>query len=378
MTNWFLGDQYRLGNATFADGTTWGAGNFQRLATTLSGTAGNDTLSGWEGDDTLIGGDGDDTLVSNGGNDKLYGGAGNDTIRVNNGATAYVDAGDGNDTITTDGYTTSTIVAGAGDDTIKLGYMSAQNTVDGGAGNDTITLDPYAGYAGGNDITGGAGDDQITLGYYSTKLHFNLGDGHDTVINGYNSSNKTLAFGAGISAADITGTRVGNDMVLNVGAGGDSITVTNWFLGDQYRLRNLSFVDGTTIDTSNLVAQYSVGTSSGAMKIQSFTGFSDQALTDIVNFSAADSKQLWFERQQNDLLVSAIGTQNVVDFADWYSASTHQSVQLHAADGLSLTGQQVDSLVQAMAQFSAPPAGQTTLTQELQDKLAPVIAANWH
>ena len=163
-----------------------------------------------------------------------------------------------------------------------------------------------------------------------------------------------------------------------MGAGGDSITVTNWFLGDQYRLRNLSFVDGTTIDTSNLVAQYSVGTSSGAMKIQSFTGFSDQALTDIVNFSAADSKQLWFERQQNDLLVSAIGTQNVVDFADWYSASTHQSVQLHAADGLSLTGQQVDSLVQAMAQFSAPPAGQTTLTQELQDKLAPVIAANWH
>lgn len=34
-------------------------------------------------------------------------------------------------------------------------------------------------------------------------------------------------------------------------------------------------------------------------------------------------------------------------------------------------------LVSAMAAFSAPPAGQTTLSPEYEAALAPVIAANW-
>jgi len=38
----------------------------------------------------------------------------------------------------------------------------------------------------------------------------------------------------------------------------------------------------------------------------------------------------------------------------------------------------VDALVNAMASFTAPPAGQTTLPENYQTTLAPVIAANWH
>ncbi|GHU17827.1 hypothetical protein FACS189475_02290 [Betaproteobacteria bacterium] len=38
---------------------------------------------------------------------------------------------------------------------------------------------------------------------------------------------------------------------------------------------------------------------------------------------------------------------------------------------------QVEVLVQAMAAFAPPAAGQTTLPQDVQDALAPVIAANW-
>ncbi|MDB0574119.1 calcium-binding protein, partial [Ralstonia solanacearum] len=100
ITNWFLEDRYRIGQATFADGTKWDQNNFRRLATSLSGTVGNDVLNGWEGDETLTGGDGDDTLTGNGGSDQLYGGAGDDTFRVNNSGTATIDGGDGNDTIT--------------------------------------------------------------------------------------------------------------------------------------------------------------------------------------------------------------------------------------------------------------------------------------
>ncbi|WP_425219194.1 autotransporter outer membrane beta-barrel domain-containing protein [Ralstonia solanacearum] len=377
VTNWFQGDAYRIDRATFADGTQWDQSNFRHLLTTVTGTAGDDTIDGWQGDDVLIGGDGNDTLASNGGNDQLYGGAGNDTLRVNNNGTASVDGGDGDDTISADSGTTSTISAGNGDDTIQIGAWSLRSTIDGGAGNDVIKIDAY-GASQGVDITGGTGDDQISLGYYGATLRFNRGDGHDTVSSISNASNKTIVFGNGITAADLSATRVGNDIVLNIGSNGDAITVTNWFQGEQYRLRNLTFTDGSTIDATGLAAAYNVNPSSGTTKIQALTGFGDQPLADVVNFKTANSRQLWFERQNDDLLVSVIGSQDGVDLTNWYSTPTHQSLQVRAADGLSLTGQQVDALVQAMAQFSAPPAGQTTLTPELQDKLAPVIAANWH
>ncbi|MET2524074.1 calcium-binding protein [Ralstonia sp. SM1884_UCD616_TZ26] len=377
VTNWFQGDAYRIDHATFADGTQWDQNNFRRLVTTVTGTAGDDTINGWQGDDILIGGDGNDTLISNGGNDQLYGGGGNDSLRVNDNASASVDGGDGNDTISADSGTTSTISAGNGDDIVQIGAWSFRSTIDGGAGNDIIKIDTY-GASQGADIAGGTGDDQISLGYYGATLRFNRGDGHDTVSSAANADNKTIVFGSGITAANLSATRVGDDMVLNIGANGDAITITNWFQSGQYRLRNLMFADGTTIDATGLVATYNVNASSGTTKIQALTGFDDKPLADVINFKTANSRQLWFERQDDDLLVSVIGSHDVADFTDWYSMSTHQNLQLRAADGLSLTGQQVDALVQAMAQFSAPPAGQTTLTPELQDKLAPVIAANWH
>ncbi|MGA4071284.1 beta strand repeat-containing protein [Ralstonia nicotianae] len=377
VTNWFQGDGYRIDHATFVDGTQWDQNNFRRLVTTVTGTAGDDTINGWQGDDILIGGDGNDTLISNGGSDQLYGGTGNDSLRINNNATASVDGGDGNDTISADSGTTSTISAGNGDDIVQIGAWSFRSTIDGGAGNDIIKIDTY-GASQGADIAGGTGDDQISLGYYGATLRFNRGDGHDTVSSAANADNKTIVFGSGITAANLSATRVGDDMVLNIGANGDAITITNWFQSGQYRLRNLMFADGTTIDATGLVATYNVNASSGTTKIQALTGFDDKPLADVINFKTANSRQLWFERQDDDLLVSVIGSHDVADFTDWYSMSTHQNLQLRAADGLSLTGQQVDALVQAMAQFSAPPAGQTTLTPELQDKLAPVIAANWH
>ncbi|MGD7073406.1 calcium-binding protein [Ralstonia pseudosolanacearum] len=377
VTNWFQGDAYRIDHATFADGTQWDQNNFRHLVTTVTGTAGDDTINGWQGDDVLIGGDGNDSLVANGGNDQLYGGAGNDSLRVNDNASASVDGGDGNDTISADSGTTSTISAGNGDDTMQISAWAMRTTIDAGNGNDIINIDPY-GASQGADITGGTGDDQIRLGYYGATLHFNRGDGHDTVSSAANAGNKTVVFGSGITAANLSATRVGDDMVLNIGANGDAITITNWFQSGQYRLRNLMFADGTTIDATGLVATYNVNASSGTTKIQALTGFDDKPLADVINFKTANSRQLWFERQDDDLLVSVIGSHDVADFTDWYSMSTHQNLQLRAADGLSLTGQQVDALVQAMAQFSAPPAGQTTLTPELQDKLAPVIAANWH
>ncbi|MFV8521887.1 calcium-binding protein, partial [Ralstonia pseudosolanacearum] len=165
-------------------------------------------------------------------------------------ASASVDGGDGNDIISADSGTTSTISAGNGDDTVQIGAWAMRTTIDAGNGNDIINIDSY-GASQGADITGGSGDDQIRLGYYGATLHFNRGDGHDTVSSAANAGNKTIVFGPGISAADLSATRVGNDMVLNVGSNGDAITVTNWFQGDGYRIDHATFVDGTQWDQNN-------------------------------------------------------------------------------------------------------------------------------
>jgi hypothetical protein len=47
-------------------------------------------------------------------------------------------------------------------------------------------------------------------------------------------------------------------------------------------------------------------------------------------------------------------------------------------DGQLLLNTQVEVLVQAMAGFAPPAAGETMLPQNVQEALAPVIAANWH
>jgi hypothetical protein len=48
-----------------------------------------------------------------------------------------------------------------------------------------------------------------------------------------------------------------------------------------------------------------------------------------------------------------------------------------AGDGYAVTDSGMQQLVQAMASFSPPPAGQTTLPPELAANLAGALAANW-
>ncbi|WP_156952548.1 hypothetical protein [Microvirgula aerodenitrificans] len=51
--------------------------------------------------------------------------------------------------------------------------------------------------------------------------------------------------------------------------------------------------------------------------------------------------------------------------------------QIATADGQILLDAQVNNLVQAMASFSPPAAGQMTLPENYSRALAPVIAASW-
>jgi hypothetical protein len=87
--------------------------------------------------------------------------------------------------------------------------------------------------------------------------------------------------------------------------------------------------------------------------------------------------QLWFTHVGNDLEISIIGTSDKAVIQDWYSGSAYHTEQIRTSNGQLLLDTQVENLVNAMAAFTPPPAGQTTLPPTYQDALAPVVAANW-
>jgi Ca2+-binding RTX toxin-like protein len=99
---------------------------------------------------------------------------------------------------------------------------------------------------------------------------------------------------------------------------------------------------------------------------------------DILHFGdgiAAD--QLWLRKLGNNLEVSVIGTDDKLTLSNWYLGADRHIEVLQLADGRQLMDSQVQNLVQAMASFAPPPAGQTTLVGSYATTLTPQIAASW-
>jgi hypothetical protein len=100
--------------------------------------------------------------------------------------------------------------------------------------------------------------------------------------------------------------------------------------------------------------------------------------TDLVRFlDGIATDQIWFRKVGTNLEVSIIGTSDKLTVGSWYSGTAYRVEQFKTADNRTLLDTKVDALVQAMAAFSPPAAGQTTLPPTYQTALAPVIAANW-
>ena len=100
--------------------------------------------------------------------------------------------------------------------------------------------------------------------------------------------------------------------------------------------------------------------------------------TDVAMFGADIAvDQLWFLQVGNNLEVDIIGTTDKFTLTNWYLGSQYHVEQFKTSDGKVLLDSQVQSLVQAMAAFSPPAMGQTTLSASYAATLNPVLAANW-
>jgi Ca2+-binding RTX toxin-like protein len=103
-----------------------------------------------------------------------------------------------------------------------------------------------------------------------------------------------------------------------------------------------------------------------------------QGNTDVLQFlSGIATDQIWMRKVSNNLEVSVIGTTDKVTVSNWYLGSQYHVEQFKTSDGKVLLDSQVQNLVNAMAAFAPPAAGQTTLPANYSSSLEPVIAANW-
>ncbi|KRC08578.1 hypothetical protein ASE11_22700 [Hydrogenophaga sp. Root209] len=322
----------------------------------LSGNELNNTITGHLGDDTLHGEAGDDTLNGKSGADVMAGGVGEDRYFVDNAGDVVIEqAGEGTTDIvySTVSYNLGSNVeriylqgaeainAGGNElDNILYGHVNAAvNVMSGGLGNDTY-------YVGAGDVVmeaADAGTDRvITNANHTLRSHVeNLKGNADTGL--YLSGNELNNV--------ITGD-IGDD-TLDGGAGKDTLA------------------GGAGNDT------YVLGFAYGADVIKEDDATSGN--TDLLRFlDGVSTEQIWFRQVSNNLEVSIIGTSDKATISNWYTGNQYKVEQFQTADNQTLLSTQVDSLVQAMAAFSPPPPGQTTLTPAQQSALSPVIAANWN
>jgi Ca2+-binding RTX toxin-like protein len=238
------------------------------------------------------------------------------------------------------------------DDAATVWNVAAVKTalLNGGAGNDTIV-----GYASDDVLNGNDGADTMSGGDGADTL--NGGAGADT-LKGENGND---ILNGGADADNLQG-GAGND-TFDGGAGNDVL------IGSYYDAYWGTY-NGAGNDT------YLFGSGGGQDTIYDVD--STAGNSDLLRFgSGIAADQLWFRQMGNNLEVSIIGTADKVTIANWYQGSGNHVETLELASGSQLLDSQVQNLVSAMASFSPPAMGQTTLPPSYQTSLAPVIAANW-
>ena len=343
----------------FADGTIVDAEFWRALDLQSQITSGDDVIVGFTFDDTLAGGAGDDRLEGGGGSDiyLINLGDGNDTIReatptgvgINN-ADDTVQFGSGLNTsdLTLSRSGNDLIFSFAGGDTLTLEeqvghewlhvvehFEFADGTVWSAAqlnlnllseastsGDDTIR-----GYSWSDDtIEGGAGNDRLEGSGGSDTYVFNLGDGDDVVYDAavtgisINNGDDKVQFGAGLSIADLTLSRVGNDLVFSF-AGGDTITIEKQFAHTWlYTIDHFEFDDGTIWSAQDI--QNQLLTAGGTPGDDVITGFDAD---DILAGGAGNDRLVG--KSGDDLYLFNSGDGNDVIF-DHHLTTTMSSIDM--------------------------------------------------
>lgn len=279
----------------------------------------------------------------------------------------------------------------------------------GGDGADTIY-----GTASAETFLGGKGADTLYGGFGGDTYIWLKGDGNDTINDiGAATDIDTLKL-LDVKAADALLSRDNANLYVTIGA--ERITIKDHFAVSYAAalIEQIQFADGVNWQKAALDAAPYRGTAGkdtiyGTAQAETFIGGAEADILvggaggdvyqlargdgadtireydatagniDVLQFMAGISaSQLWLRKTGNDLEASVIGTGDKAIVQDWYLGNPYHVEQIKSGDGKLLQDTQVDKLVQAMAGFTPPALGQTSLTAAQQAALAPVLAANWH
>ena len=306
IENYYYQDQYKINVVEFADGSTVSVSDLTQNLVSLpdleiNGTEDDDVLTGGDGNDTINAGDGYNDIAGGKGNDILNGGYDKDTY--------YYNLGDGYDVISDpygrdkiifgeditqediilqkDGYDLLISFKDSDNDSIRISRhfysddrkieqlefadgsimnltkgltlhgTDRAETIDGTGYNDTIYggdgADTINGGSGADVIIGGPGNDNINGGVGEDTIIWNLGDDLDTITA---SDIDKLQFGEGITKENLTFRSEGNNLQIIVNNDEkQGIILVNFFYSGEYRLNDVSFADGSSLNlaTSGLI-----------------------------------------------------------------------------------------------------------------------------
>jgi trimeric autotransporter adhesin len=291
-------------------GNLTGAGNDQDDVITAN--AGNDTLIAGSGDNTLIGGAGGDTFVAEAGNNLIEAGSGNNTYVFDASSSLNTIQGAHGDTVELlDGTSLDGVVATQGADgtSLVLDFNGAEVTIDNGlegavsqfqmADGTTLGLSDFLNATQFDPITvtgdmngapvalyTGSGDDTLVAGTGNDTLYAGSGNdllvggpgsdllvggaGQDTFSFGNNAGSSTieqnnagtdyLEFGPGVSLADLTATRLGNDLMVQAANSQTQVTIQNYFGPNRPSTTwQVIGADGTTTPLANILPSAGTG-----------------------------------------------------------------------------------------------------------------------
>ena len=254
-----------------AEGQAWQFGG--KINDRLASSTGNAILSGGAGDDSLTLQGNNNTVIygkGDGTDHVLTGGTGN-VLRLGPGITAgdltlglgslAIQVGDdARDTIHFDTFDATAVLARKPfdrvqfDDGSTLSYealLSKGFDLTGTAGSDTMT-----GTNVNDRIDGGMGNDMLSGGQGDDRYRFALGDGQDQVIDV--SGTDTIAFGPGLTVADMTVTQHGDhgrrwlDLAFT---DGDRVSIKE---GDKGVIERFEFDGGAVLSAADLLDRMSI------------------------------------------------------------------------------------------------------------------------
>lgn len=228
------------------------------------------------------------------------------------------------------------------------------NVLYGGSGHDEL----YGGF-GKNELYGDEDDDLLVGNCYQDKMFG--GDGND-LLHGHGDS-------------DVLEGGKGND-VLKGGEGND------YLKGDEGDDALDGGIGDDLLEGGKGADTYYFDRGSGKDRIREEDQLDSHAAQDKVIFGQGIvAEQLWFSRDNSDSLrIDVLGTSDHLVIEDHYKIGrfSHNRIErFELSNGKVLLNNQVERLVEAMAQLRASPPADSALSADDLATLMPIITASW-